>query len=119
MIKYILLTLLVVLIAMVILYRYFLIIRVEGDSMHPTLKDKQIEVAFKHKAQSELIVGAIYIYFNPQGQPVIKRLKHYDSEKGQCYFLGDNSDCSIDSRHYGFVSEEYIIARLIRQYRRK
>lgn len=92
------------------------VVRIDGDSMHPTLKDKWVYLAKKHYIPTP---GKIYIYFNPQGVPVIKRLKFYNEDNGLCYFLGDNSNNSIDSRHYGFINEENIIAELIWFYKRK
>lgn len=87
---------------------HLVVVRVDGDSMFPTLKDKRIYLG---KYNYDLQVDKIYIYYNPQGIPVIKRLKFI--KDGKCYFVGDNSNNSIDSRHYGYVSTENIIAQLI------
>lgn len=96
---------------------YLVVVRVDGDSMFPTLRNKWIYLALKtHKRPTP---GKIYIYYNPQGVPVIKRLKYINEDNGLCYFLGDNSNNSIDSRHYGFIKEENIIAELIWFYKRK
>lgn len=89
-------------------------VKIIGTSMNPTLKDKSIRIAkvySRHRDSPK--IGKIYIYFNPNEEMVIKRLKYYDVKTGDCYFLGDNPMYSIDSRHYGFVNERNIIARLL------
>ena len=92
-----------------ILFITFPIIQVSGDSMHPTLKDKQFLLGcifFRLK------VGRIYVYKSPvDGKIVIKRLLHI--KDNECFFVGDNKRVSVDSRKYGFVPKQNIIAIVI------
>ena len=84
-------------------------VTIDGCSMYPTLKD-----GYKYLADTDFSIeeNSIYMYTNPQGEYVVKRLVNYDKSTGMCYFLGDNAPSSIDSRHYGLINKNKIIAKL-------
>lgn len=85
-------------------------VTVEGCSMLPTLKDGKSYLA---NTVFSIEIGGIYMYPNPNtGDYVVKRLHEYNPDTGMCYFLGDNSPSSIDSRHYGLINKDSIIVRL-------
>jgi len=80
-----------------------------GPSMSPSLVDGQVVVGFKVHPNEPLTNGAIYGYIAPRNKNmwVIKRLAY--QEKNGCYFLGDNSQESTDSRDYGLVRRDQIM----------
>ena len=84
-------------------------VTVDGCSMYPTLKD-----GYSYLADTDFSVeeNSIYMYINPQGEYVVKRLSKYNEQTGMCYFLGDNAPSSIDSRHYGLINKDKIVAKL-------
>lgn len=73
----------------------FLLRRVQGESMLPTLKHGQIVVAFKHKKPK---VNDIVIFEN-DGREKIKRVRSIN--KKTFFVIGDNSVASTDSRSFG------------------
>ena len=104
--------LLIVIVAIIVYL--FPLAKVSGCSMYPTLKDGQIvlcsrlPVLFKKFADNN-----IYVYHSPmdKNKLVVKRLA-YQSELG-LLFLGDNPNESLDSRFYGGVNAENIVAKVI------
>lgn len=85
-------------------------VTVSGCSMHPTLLD-----GYSYLADTEFTIeeGSIYMYVKPlDGEYVVKRLHKYYPETGMCYFLGDNAPSSIDSRNYGLINKDSIVAKL-------
>lgn len=108
---------------LVILWYLFPIAIINGNSMHPTLKDGN-KVFCRRVFKNNLTRGDIYVYYEPDGLPVIKRLcgKSFNSEGEEIsyYFIGDNRLSSRDSREYGFVNRTKVFAKVINQkkYRR-
>lgn len=106
-----------IIILIMILFYFFPILLIEGTSMFPTLKPKRLVLATRLFNRKNLKVGDIYIYNKPndKNRKVVKRLVEVKKENGitLCYFLGDNPDTSYDSRHYGYVNAENIIAKLL------
>lgn len=98
---------------------YLVLIHVEGRSMLPTYKNGQTILAIRVNSKSPKIKeGKCYIYTRESedmGEEivVIKRLKQivHDEEDTLCFFVGDNEAESYDSRNYGFINAEDIIAR--------
>ena len=101
----------VVLSLIALLIYLFPLANVVGLSMHPTLRPNQIIFTTRIFRRFTLKSGCLYI-FNHDGKKVIKRLKFSDSF-GNCYFLGDNSIESYDSRYYGFVNKKNIVAKVL------
>lgn len=106
----------IILIIAVLLY-FFPVLLVEGTSMFPTLKPNKFILATRIFSRKNLKVGGIYIYSAPydEKRKIIKRLIDVRKENGitLCYFLGDNPNTSYDSRHYGYVDAENIIAKVL------
>jgi signal peptidase I len=103
-------------------FRRFTVLRINGASMFPTLKDGQIRVLDRKIDLTEIYehninqyTNRIYVYESPSGLPVIKRLIYisYTAFGKYFWFEGDNPEHSEDSRHYGFVQQEHIYGELV------
>ena len=92
---------------LMVLYKYPLV-KVVGDSMYPTYHDGQYLKAVRVRANENFKVGAVYVYKTLNGDVVIKRLDH-ENDYG-LFFIGDNVQCSFDSRSYGYIPRENVIA---------
>lgn len=106
-----------------LMYYLFPIIQVVGDSMHPTYRDGEIIVGRRIYRKSKLKVGDVVIFKSPteEDRIVIKRVSDIISDNKRprfIYFLGDNPDCSYDSRDYGYVSSSNLVCRVIKQRRK-
>lgn len=85
--------------------------------MYPTFEDGA-KLRCSRLYSSNLKIDGIYVYTREEdGEEylVVKRLKHICiADNGvNCYFLGDNLDDSLDSRHYGWVHIDRIVAKVI------
>lgn len=110
-------------IALILVALYFLvpIVTICGDSMFPTLKDGDIyigtKVFFKHRCK----VNEIYVFRAPYKTDtekyIVKRIAYASKSLGY-YILGDNSNCSYDSRIYGWVPCKNVVAHLHLKQRR-
>lgn len=89
---------------------FFDIVQIVGNSMHPTLKDKEIILASRVYKSSQLNQNSIYLFKAPTGKITVKRLTYIQGE--YCYFVGDNSNDSYDSRDYGFIHRRYICSEI-------
>lgn len=101
----------------------FTVVRIDGESMSPTFHNgnfvfadryfsPKYSLTFGEKVKS----GQIFIYYSPNGYIVIKRLDHVIKISDAEYlywFEGDNKAGSRDSREYGYIHEENIIAEVI------
>lgn len=96
-----------------VLFYFFPVAVVTGHSMHPTLKDGQLIVAKRLSLRAKVKADGIYLISSPSGVVAVKRLKRFDKENDLYYFLGDNPEASYDSRDYGYLSREDIIAKVI------
>lgn len=80
-------------------------LRIQGDSMLPTLKPRQETLidprAYKH---THPFPGDVVIADHPQqpGLRIVKRVLFVESD-GRCYLQGDNKLESKDSRQFGLV----------------
>ena len=86
--------------------RFYLVV---GDSMYPTMSEGDVVMGFKPCPTKLLENGRIYGYRLPYDEKkwVIKRLMYQTGDK--CFFLGDNSGDSIDSKDYGLVDRSKIM----------
>lgn len=98
--------------------------RVSGRSMLPTYKDGSLLLATRLFNRDKLKIGQVYVYrrVNEDGQEVlvVKRLTEIANYPklniiNECYFEGDNSEESYDSRHYGYINAEQIVAKVLWQ----
>ncbi len=82
---------------------------VRGDSMLPTLKDREIVFFKKYiKGKSLLKVGQIVIFYHPlKNIKLIKRISY--SSKNSVGVFGDNIEHSDDSRKFGLINNEKVI----------
>ena len=86
-----------------------LIRRVVGDSRLPTLRANQIVIAtgwFHTVDKGDIVV------FQHNGLEKIKRIERIDPLKG-LYVIGDNHAASTDSRSFGWLDFDEIIAKVI------
>ena len=93
---------------------FFTIGVVQGKSMLPTYKPwEPILIKKKYTLQN----GKCYV-FKHEDKPVVKRLTGIRvglmNGKVLLWFLGDNSNDSLDSREYGFVQEDAIIGEVVK-----
>ena len=93
---------------------WFPITIVHGDSMEPTYHDGQKLFSRRITRFDNLKSGEVYAFWSPEepNKLLIKRL-HEVFEKNYCYFLGDNSEVSFDSRYFGLVHRSKIVAKII------
>jgi len=82
--------------------------RMVGTSMMPKLKPGQLIIAtgLFHKLEP----GEVVIVEH-QGKQKIKRIERISDEK--VFVIGDNLQTSNDSRHFGWVEQKEIIARVL------
>lgn len=114
------LILFVLAIALFVVKRYFFgIVKVDGDSMYPTLKDGEYVLM---KITEDVEVGDIIILhvdyeFGMDSEFIIKRVAEI-AEDGSVYVLGDNSKVSHDSRQCGYFPKEIIRGKVIFEFKR-
>ena len=117
--------LIVVTVAVCILYYLFPIVQICGESMYPTYKDGELILGTRVFNKDKLEVGDVVVYRSPMDADriVIKRIDHRgewtNNENFFMYCLGDNSDFSYDSRHYGYISSKDIVCKVIDQRRKQ
>lgn len=112
-----------VFLSIVILCKTQHLIRVTGDSMYPSYEDGDILFATSFFQAKNLKEGDVMIFRPPTSSSeevkfVIKRIHHIlitPEGKMFFYFLGDNPQVSFDSRRYGYVSKDKLVAKVIRK----
>lgn len=94
------------------------IIVVRGDSMLPTLNDG--DYVLIDKKPKYYFLGDICVLTPPNElNLVVKRITKMNLQISEYWFLGDNRNNSKDSRYYGWVKEEQIEGRVIKQWKKK
>ncbi|MHB1865319.1 MAG: S24 family peptidase [Candidatus Saccharimonadales bacterium] len=81
--------------------------RVVGNSMLPTLKPGTLVLA---TASLKPKVGRLVIV-NNNGVEVVKRLVHIKGDR--LYIVGDNAQESTDSRNFGWLKDNCLLATVI------
>lgn len=87
--------------------RPFLVRRVAGASMSPKLRPGQLLLAtplFRHVHPGQVVIVA------HAGKEKVKRVERVLDDK--VYVIGDNLDASTDSRHFGWLREDHVVARV-------
>jgi len=114
------LILLVLAIALFVVKRYFFgIVKVDGDSMYPTLKDGEYVLM---RITDEVEVGDVIILhvdyeYEMESEYIIKRVAKI-APSGSVYVLGDNADVSFDSRQCGYFPREIIRGKVIFEFKK-
>lgn len=99
---------------------FFPIVFVVGESMYPTYKDRELILAKSHFDAKDIKVGDVIVFKTPsiKDKILIKRVSSIHNEEfsdSKSFFvLGDNRDNSNDSRDFGWVDEECIIAVVLK-----
>ena len=116
--------LLIVVLIVLIINHLFPVIQVIGDSMFPTYIDGEYLFGTRVFRKSTLKEGEVIIYRSPteEDRVVIKRIDSIlkDSQGGYHYYcLGDNAECSYDSRNYGYVPSKNVVCKVVNQRRKQ
>lgn len=88
-----------------------------GLSMYPTFDDGSI-ILTERVSNLEIEKGEVYVFKRPTSNGlnmrVIKRVHDIKYEDGKmlCYILGDNPSMSYDSREYGYINSEEVVAKV-------
>ncbi|CAN5659122.1 hypothetical protein BH23PAT1_BH23PAT1_0470 [soil metagenome] len=85
--------------------------RVQGHSMVPVLPPGTTVLGLRWF--KKLKAGDVIIFFH-DGKEKLKRVSEIDIGKDKLYVIGDHSEASTDSRHYGWIDKPQVIARVIR-----
>ena len=116
MIRFILVLVIIVLVLLAVLF-FFPLVQICGYSMFPTFLDGEFCLSKRlfGKDKKKCVIGEVYVYMPPstsgEERYVIKRLAGV--KDGKYFFLGDNSDESYDSRYYGYVDSDRVVAHII------
>lgn len=81
--------------------------RVVGESMLPTLKPGELLIGIKTR---KVRPGDI-VMVSHNGLDKVKRIKEVTADS--IYILGDNPKSSSDSRDFGYISKNKILAKVI------
>lgn len=89
-------------------------VAIEGDSMEPALRSGEWWLA---RRTHRVGVGDVVVVRQPE-QDALLTVKRIVRRDGESWWVeGDNPARSRDSRHYGPVAPEAILARLVARYR--
>ena len=82
--------------------------QVVGSSMLPRLDEGNIVIAsgwFRKLQPHDVVI------IKHEGLEKIKRVQHVDKDK--LYVVGDNDSFSTDSRHFGWIDNSYVLAKVL------
>lgn len=99
------------------LRRHFMRFEVVGESMLPTFREGDFLLARRMAPGQLPRTGDLVLASDPRepSRTLLKRVAGVDLH-GQVTLLGDNAGASTDSRHFGVVPGEAIIARVAFRY---
>jgi nickel-type superoxide dismutase maturation protease len=88
-------------------------LRVKGDSMAPRLPSGALVVAYRIDSTTLLRVGDVVVVRRPDRPEleIVKRIQAIDAA-GEIFLAGDNPGSSTDSRQFGAVGRQHILARI-------
>ncbi len=81
------------------------IFKVEGNSLYPYLKEGQRVVCFKVFRFSKINIGDVVVFSKPPYGLMIKKVKNI---KNNCFFVQGTDPMSIDSRNFGYITQDDI-----------
>ena len=87
----------------------FLIRRIKGASMAPKLRPGQLIIATS--IFRKLRPGDV-VFVERDNKQFIKRIERVEQDK--LFVIGDNLPASTDSRHFGWLKKEDVIAKVFR-----
>lgn len=108
----------IALVALILIY-FFPIVHVIGESMCPTLEDDSYILASRLHSINEGDIAVFYSEYSERYnvKRCAEKKEYYNPHTKELqykyYFLGDNKENSIDSREYGYVDEEHLVAKII------
>ncbi len=81
----------------------YVVRRVVGDSMYPTLVSGQLVLAKRRQS----IQPDDVVIFRHNNMEKIKRVREVENDR--LYVVGDNPNFSTDSRHYGMIDQDDVL----------
>jgi len=87
----------------------FIVRRVSGDSMLPTLRPGQIILGMRPR---DVLPGDVVI-IRHGGLEKVKRVLYIGEGGDRIFVIGDNQAGSTDSRKFGWLSVRQVIARVV------
>jgi len=90
--------------------------RVNGSSMEPTYHEGDRIIAIRYGVLCAPKAGDVAIVRDPRdGRLLLKRLVRTEPD-GRFYAAGDNERASTDSKEFGALSRERIVAKVLWRY---
>ena len=89
-------------------------VAVAGDSMEPTLRSGEWWLARRTR---RVAVGDVVVVRQPEQEDLLTVKRITRREGARWWVEGDNAAHSRDSRHFGPVTDEAVLARLVIRYR--
>lgn len=86
----------------------FIVRKISGHSMVPVLPPNTLIVGFKKFRNLQINDVVIFVH---NDREKIKRIT--DMRDNEVYVLGDLADESTDSRHFGWIPQEHIVAKVV------